>query len=271
MTVWDVYQWLDSVAPFSLSEEGDNVGLIVGDRRKTVSRVLFTVDVTPAVANYAVQSGAELIVSHHPLMFIPTRRVLYDECEGATIRALCSGGVSLIAAHTNLDVAAGGVGDSLANAIGLRNLRAASDGIVRLGELSAPLPSDELEAKLVSVIGGTVRRLASDGEKRLITTLAIGVGAYSEGYISAVNEGAQAYLTGEMKHHDTLYAVYKGLTVFECGHYATERMGVERLRSRFAEAASANAWHAESLLYPEAPYYGAIVCQKSPRGGVGGS
>lgn len=259
MTVNDVCQWLDRLAPFETAESYDNVGLIVGDKGTQVKNVLFTVDVTPSVVSLAKARGCELIVSHHPLLFLPAKHILFDELEGATIKALCQAEISLISAHTNLDIASGGIGDSLAETLGLQSLRTAPDGIVRVGELETPMMPDELERFLTQRIGNQARCYAPLGQLSRITTLAIGVGAYSEGYEQALAVGAQAYLTGEIKHHDALPATYRGLTLYELGHYATERFGIEALEKTFRQQTQENGWQVGSTLSPIAPYFGATL------------
>ena len=257
MTVMDVYRWLDFIAPFDSAESYDNCGIIVGEPTAKVSSVLFTVDITPAVVDEAAKLGAELIVSHHPLMFNPTRQIRFDLLEGATIKALCTRSISLIAAHTNLDKAKDGIGDSLAKELGLINVRVGSDGFVRIGELPRPMPNDEAASWLESVIGNQVRHYAPDTACREITTLAIGAGTYSEGFRVALEGGAQAYLSGEIKHHDALHAVYAGLALYECGHYATERFGVAALYRRFVRQVQQTGVPVEAKLSLIAPYFGA--------------
>ena len=113
-TVMDVYRFLDEKAPFSTQLSFDNAGFLVGRGDRQVSAILVALDITEAVAEEAVQIGAELIVSHHPVIFSPARHVTDQDPAGRRLLALLEHNVAAICAHTNLDIAAGGVNDALA-------------------------------------------------------------------------------------------------------------------------------------------------------------
>ena len=118
-TVGDVYRLIDQFAPFSLAEDWDNPGLLVGSPDLTVTKALLAMDVTPAVIEEAAKTGAELIVTHHPVIFSPIKRVE----AGSIVYNLIRNGISVISAHTNLDIAEGGVNDCLAECLGLCNIK----------------------------------------------------------------------------------------------------------------------------------------------------
>ena len=111
MTVQTVLDWLDSFAPFANAWSSDNVGLLAGDAGAEVRGVLFCLDATVEAAAYAAETGCNLLVAHHPVLFHGTKRISYPEPEGRLLRALCAGDLHLIAAHTNLDQAPGGIAD----------------------------------------------------------------------------------------------------------------------------------------------------------------
>ena len=123
MKVHQIYQLLDAIAPFDSQEEWDNSGLLVGDPDQEITAVLFALDVTEAVLAQAEQEGAGLIVTHHPLMFSPRRRLTEEDFEGRLIRRMIRGNMAHIAAHTNLDKAQGGMNDALAACCGLQGVR----------------------------------------------------------------------------------------------------------------------------------------------------
>lgn len=250
MTVGDVYQWLDQIAPFNTQESFDNSGLLLGDPAAAVTRILFTLDVTPAVAAEAVRLKAQLIVSHHPLLFQPVRQIRYDQSEGAIIRALAEAGVSLIAAHTNLDQCAGGVADTLTQTLALEAVTpCAEDLYLRTGTLAAPCTAKEFLVFLNRRLH-TSACLHGDPE-RVLRTLAAAPGAGGD---SVPHARADALVTGELKHHEILVAVSRGLTVFAAGHYPTEFPGIAALHQRFSDAASQNRWNVEATLFSLPPY-----------------
>lgn len=118
-TVREVYQYLDGLAPFSLQMDFDNAGFLVGRGDRTVTKILVSLDITEEVAAEAAEVGAELIVSHHPVIFHPARSVTDGGPDGRILLSLIEHGIAAICAHTNLDAVAGGVNDALAQKLGL--------------------------------------------------------------------------------------------------------------------------------------------------------
>ena len=144
MTVKDVYDLIDHAAPFETQMESDNSGFLVGSSSQAVDTILFALDVTPAVIDEAVSLGAQLIVTHHPLMFSPVHALTDDTYEGKLIRRLVREDISLISAHTNLDQAPGGINDTLAERCGLMDV--SGEGYFRCGLLPAPLSAGDFAA-----------------------------------------------------------------------------------------------------------------------------
>ena len=118
-TVRAIYEWLDGWAPFSTAMSFDNAGLLAGSGAEEVRRAVLALDITPAVVREAASSGAQLIISHHPVIFNPLRRLTPDSAPWLLARH----GIAAVCAHTNLDLAPGGVNTCLAQRLGLRNVR----------------------------------------------------------------------------------------------------------------------------------------------------
>ena len=232
MTVQEVWDWLNALAPFQTQEDFDNSGLLVGDPKAEVHQVFFTLDATLPTVREAERLGAELIITHHPLMFGGIHTLRVDEPEGAVLTALTNAGMHLIAAHTNLDRAPGGTGESLALALGLEQVTAsAQEPYLWLGTLPAPQTAGAFLTALNARLGGSAR-LYGDAQATL-GRVAVGPGALGEAYATAAREGAQAFVVGEIKHHQLIAAHALGLTVLEAGHYFTEQPGIEALYQRF--------------------------------------
>lgn len=233
MRVQDVLTALERWAPASTAEEWDNVGLLAGDGEALVSGIVVTLDVTEEAQRFAGLHGANLLVSHHPLIFHPLRRLT----SGGAAYRLAAAGMHTIAMHTNLDKAAGGVNDVLASLLGLCDVHTLSDGLFRIGRLPQRMEADAF-ASLVSERLETAVRYAR-GTRGGIQTVGVCGGAGGDG-MDTVLKQADAFVTGELRHHEWLEAVGSGAAVIEAGHYATEAPVVnavaDRLQKLFPEA-----------------------------------
>lgn len=253
-TVGDIYRWLDSIAPFETQEGFDNAGLLIGDREAAVSRIILTLDLSESVVQQAVTEGAELIITHHPIIFTPLRRIDYRSPFGRMLLGLTGAGISVIAAHTNWDKAPGGVGDTLAAVLGLTQLEPL-DEYVRLGVPDAPLTAAAFARRMTDALG-TAPRLYGDADRSL-GKIAVAGGSYGEGYAAALAAGADAFVTGEVKHHEILDAVAQGLVVFDGGHHATEQPAMPQLEKLLQAACRQNGWPIETRLSMAPPFAGA--------------
>ncbi|MEL6772425.1 MAG: Nif3-like dinuclear metal center hexameric protein [Bacteroidota bacterium] len=145
-TVSDIAAALEAWAPRGMAADFDNVGLLVGDAAREVSGVLVALDLTPAVVSEAQKQGAELIVTHHPLLFKPQRRVVASDPVGALVLRLAESGIAYYAAHTNLDAAPAGVSFALAEQLGVRDGRMLVPQDDALVKLVTFVPNDAAEA-----------------------------------------------------------------------------------------------------------------------------
>lgn len=225
MKVNDVYSFLDELSPFSLACDFDNTGLLIGDKNSTVTTAVIALDCTLKVTQFAKENGAELIITHHPVIFGGIKSVTE---ETAVYKAVKSG-ISVISAHTNLDVADGGVNDTLCNALGLQNIEkyVCEDGFaIRKAALPSSMTASELAAYALKKLGSNARFV--DGGKP-IKTVAVCSGAGSDMLISAIKSGADAYISSEIKHNVFIEAYDKNFTVIDLGHFATEKIIVKKL------------------------------------------
>lgn len=255
MKVAQVVEWLNAFAPFDSAESFDNVGLLLGDANADVHSVLFAMDLTESLARKAEQTGAELIITHHPFIFHALKRIDYTGPQGRALQTLIQGRINVVAAHTNWDKAPGGVSDSLAQALGLRDIVSADD-YCRVGSLPAPLSPEALSEHVRRALRIVPRCYpASDAP---ITRVAVAGGAYGEGYLAALAAGAQAYVVGEIAHHEILDAWSRGLSLYDAGHFPTELPGVAALYERFCADARKAGWPVQAHLHTQAPYAGAL-------------
>lgn len=234
-TVFDLYSAIDQFAPFSLSMDFDNTGILVGDRHQPVSKVLLALDCTMDVVNYAKEIGAQLIITHHPVIFHPIKRVNEDSVVYHLIRSQ----IAVISAHTNLDIAEGGVNDVLAQAVGLQNISglelldpAAQSYLGRIGTLSNSISASEFAALVKESLHARSVKFADAGNKIQKVALCFGSGA--DCLESALAVGADALLTSEVKQHEYLNAAAAGISIFDAGHFDTEDIVIETLKEKLA-------------------------------------
>lgn len=235
-TVAEIYSVINQLAPFSLSMDFDNTGILVGDSHRTVECALLALDCTSQVIAQAVQCGAQLIITHHPIIFHPLKHVT----ENDLVYQLVRHDIAVISAHTNLDITAGGVNDVLAAAIGLQDCQglemvdpAQEAWLGRIGKLSAPTDAVSF-AKAVKAALNAVSVKFVDGS-RPIQTVALCSGSGADCLDAAIAQGADALLTSEVKHHEFLQAAEAGITLLDAGHFDTEDIVIEPLRQILSE------------------------------------
>lgn len=227
VTVEDVLLIMEELAPPELAESWDNVGLLVNAGRP-VSGILTTLDITPAVIAEAAALGCTLIVSHHPVIFDPLKTLSAHDLPGLLLQS----GVSAICMHTNLDAAAGGVNDTLADILGIQSPTPFADGCGRIGTVEATTAT-ALAALCAQKLGAHVK-YADAG--RPVNRLAEVSGAGGSFWPEALRLGADCLITGEANHHAGCDALRSGLSLVVAGHWCTERPIAAVLANRLAAA-----------------------------------
>lgn len=205
----DVLHTLEAAYPAALAESWDTgIGLTCGDPDEQVTAIRLAVDVDPATVRETIDAGAQLLLTHHPLLFRPLQSVAADSAKGALVHRMIRAGVAHAAAHTNADTAVGGVNDALAAVLGLggtRPLVPHQDGVTgsgRVGVLAQPMTLTEFAAhaarRLPATVGGV--RAAGPPDKR-VHTVAVCGGAGDSYLSAAAAAGADVYLTSDLRHH----------------------------------------------------------------------
>ncbi len=235
-TVREIESFLYGWAPRELAESWDNVGLLVGDPEASVERVLVALDITPQVAEEALERGCQLIVAHHPVMncaWHPVQTVRADDRQGRTLTALLRGGVAAICMHTNLDAAEGGVNDILAERLGLTQPEMLTEEkIGRIGTLKCEIPLVEFTHSVIELLGCNGLRYVDAG--RPVHRVAVGGGACGCYIPQAVAAGCDTFVTSDLKYNDFLDT--EGLNLIDAGHFPTENVVCPALRDRLQSA-----------------------------------
>lgn len=243
VTVGQIYDFIDSFAPFRNQDSFDNSGLCVGSREMQVSRVLLALDATNRVVEEAKELGCELILTHHPVIFDAMKHL--DESFPAA-RAMRYG-IACIGAHTSLDCAEYGVSDMMVDILGMVNLH--TDVMVECVDSVTGRPvgygalarcektSAEQLARLAGEKFGSAGLKYVDGGRlgKEIEIVACGSGACSEILQDAHRLGAQALITADVKYSRFLEAERIGMTLIDAGHYETEAISLRYLAKRLGE------------------------------------
>lgn len=226
--VKDFYGYLNSIAPFETQEDWDNSGMLVGDMEAEVKKVAVVLDITHEEIKKAKAIGADLIISHHPVIFNPIKSVT----KGSVPYELVASSINALCCHTPLDIADGGTNDSLAKLLGIEVTRT-EDPILRLGTVE-PTTAENLAGKIAKTLNTKVR-YADAGRK--IEKIAICTGAGCS-LIEAAGE-IDAFITGDASHHNFLDCIQAGITLIAAGHYETEIVVVpvlvKKLQAQFPD------------------------------------
>ena len=227
--VIDFYNFIDSIAPFATQESWDNSGLLLGNPEREVIKVSLALDATAKTVAATKENGAELIITHHPVIFSPAKKIL----AGSVIYELLTNGISAISAHTCLDSAEGGVNDTLAAILELEDISPLElDGtdtpLVRVGKLKTVMSGDEFANHVKEKLGCNLR-LADAGNE--IKTVAVCGGSLSSLTYELIGK-VDAFVTGDLTHHYFIDAADSGLTAIAAGHFETENPVMSVLKAK---------------------------------------
>ena len=223
-TVADILHFIESIAPPYMAESWDNVGLLCGRKNREVKKILVALDPFRTVIDEAIAIGADLIVTHHPLIFRdPLMAVNEDTEAGRCVLTLMEHGIAAINAHTNLDLAPGGVNDVLAKTLGLADIEIINPienyGLLRKGEVA--------EQPLKTFLGTVKTALNCQGLRYVdcgkpVRIVAVGGGSCADGMQEALAAGCDTFVTSDIKYNQFRTAFELGLNLIDAGHFHTE-------------------------------------------------
>ncbi|GGZ71110.1 Nif3-like dinuclear metal center hexameric protein [Streptomyces echinoruber] len=252
----EVIAELEKLWPAERAESWDAVGTVVGDPGQEVSRVLFAVDPVQEIADEAVELGADLLVTHHPLYLRGTTTVAASTFKGRVVHTLIKNDVALHVAHTNADTADPGVSDALAGALDVRVVRplvpdpadpAGRRGLGRVCELDHPLTVRELAARAAERLPATAQgiRVAGDPEA-LVRTLAVSGGSGDSLFDHVRAAGVDAFLTADLRHHPASEFLAdragRPLALLDAAHWATEWPWCEQAAAQLDQISDRHGW-----------------------------
>ena len=232
-TVKDVYQAIDQWAPFCTQMDFDNSGFLVGRGGTSVTKVLVALDITKTVIEEAEAVGAELIVSHHPVIFRALKTVTDADTTGENVLLLAEKGIAAICAHTNLDAAQGGVNCALAQRLELSDIEQLHpDGVDEQGRVygigrigcahQSGLDAEEYARFVKESLGTCSVRFVDCGKP--VSKVAVGGGSCADMMVDAIAKGCDTFVTADVKYNFYLEARQLGINLMDAGHYATENV-----------------------------------------------
>ena len=223
MTVKELYSVFSERIPEQLREEWDNDGLMCSaDTSAEVRRVLVTLDVTEELIDYAIEQCFDLIVSHHPLIFKPLTSVSEEDHVARKVIRLIESGISVFSFHTRADKVMGGVNDRLCDLIGLYEVSPFGEGLLgRIGEFDEEMTLEDFAYKVKDATGSDAVKYA-DGYNKVKRVAVVG-GDGKDFVVSAIEAGADTYLSGRISYNMMEEASGRGINLVEAGHYFTEQ------------------------------------------------
>lgn len=233
MTCQEIMERLEELSPAHYAKEWDNVGLLVGNREKTVKSIYIALDATKEVVDEAVALGADMILTHHPLIFKGMKRIVSDHFIGERLIGLIQNNICYYAMHTNFDIM--GMADAAADELKLRNREVLQvtyeddisvEGFGRFGNLSHEMTLRECAQYVKQCFDISTVKVFGDPESAVYRA-AICPGSGGSMIPDALQKGAEVYITGDIDHHEGIDAVAQGLCVIDAGHYGIEHIFVD--------------------------------------------
>lgn len=219
---------MEKVAPVKLKEDFDNVGLMVGDKNKDIKKVLLALDCTDSVIEEAKECGAQLILTHHPLIFKKPSNITTDTLLGRKIIKLIQNDINLYSSHTNLDSVRDGINDTIVSMLGFKPYqiidKSKSDetaGIGRMVGLDSSVTLEEIINKCKQTFNVDGLRYAGELDKK-IETIAIINGSGQSYFEDAYNNGADLVITGDTTYHFVSDYKEMGMAILDIGHFKSE-------------------------------------------------
>ena len=227
MKLKEIAEIIEKEFPLSAAFEWDNCGILLGDGEAEINRVLISLDVNNAVLKEAEKTGADMILSHHPILFDGTKRVTAETPEGRLVMGLLKNNIAVYAAHTNCDVGTNGINARLSSLFGLCGAEPLEDsGLGRIGNLKTPLCFGDFAALTKKLLRTPFVRVCGDKTAE-VSRIAVAGGACADIIPEAVKKGADVIVTGDMKYHDMINYSETGIFIIDAGHYPTEIIALD--------------------------------------------
>ena len=226
MKVSQILEYFNQIAPFETAEDFDNIGLIVGKKDGAVNKIMFCLDCSDFVIDEAIEKGCDLIISHHPMIFSPVKKINDDDFITKKAIKLIENGISLISMHTNLDAMENGVCHNLCTVLGLDNI-IYNGGCFKICQ-SVPISPKELAQKVKKALNLPFIKFVGESSNCEKIGVCCGSGmSFSEEMISL---GVDTIITGDIKYHAFIENLERKINLIDCGHFESEIIYIEKLK-----------------------------------------
>ncbi len=246
----DLLEGLNQIAPFTLAESWDNVGLLIGDPGRETTSLLVGLDPSLSLLDEAIGRGIDTIVTHHPCIFRPLSAVNLTTPDGLFLERALAYKVNVIACHTNLDSAEAGVSDALTDLLGVENVRPLraingseniKTGLGRIGTYGRPLSFTDFMQRVFQTVASENVQVAGNPPAE-IKTVALCGGSGSDLAKEAYKQNADIFISAEIKHSTAVWAADTGFCVIDATHYGTEKPAMLQLAQNIESYARKNGW-----------------------------
>lgn len=246
MKVREITNILEEKAPLDCAENWDNVGLLIGSREQEVKKILVALDANDTVIRQAIDQKADLLITHHPMLFKPLNKITSEDFIGRKVIACIQNSISYYAMHTNCDscimneIAGNKIGLCVEDVLEVIKVKEDGEkiGIGQVGSLSEPMTVKELAEKVKETFGISYVRVTGNADA-LVNRVAISTGAGKSMMKYAIQKGAQVFISGDLDHHSILDAQEQDVQCIDAGHFGTEHFMVdivcEYLREQLGE------------------------------------
>jgi len=266
--VKDIMGLMEDIAPGHLAEDWDNSGLQCGDRNWPVKHVLVALDPSPSVVASACKKNADLLITHHPLIFKPLKKLILDTPIGRIIDLSVRHRLAIFSAHTNLDSVKGGLNDFFAEKIGLKNLSflvsgdihpllpvESHHGIGRVGELETPSSFAAFSEKIKTEFGLSSLKVSGPLDmtvKKIAVCTGSGSGLMKQFFAT----DADVYISGDLKFHDAKDSEINHRGLIDVGHFASEALMIDLIAGQLDKMIKKNSLgvRVEALNEEEDPF-----------------
>ncbi|CAM3171708.1 Nif3-like dinuclear metal center hexameric protein [Streptobacillus ratti] len=221
--------------PRELAEEWDNVGLLVGDIRKKINKVMLCLDITREAVDFAINEKVDLIISHHPFIFKGQKKILADNVIGSKIIDVIKNDIAVYSAHTNVDSSKGGLNEYILEKINLEGEMLESEPIsLRRFNLKEKKSIEDIICTIKDKLQIKNVRLSRAMDNRMIKKIAITTGA-GDTFIPLIRGKVDLFITGDLKHHISLDMGEENLHLLDIDHYGSEKIVVELFENKLKE------------------------------------